>query len=56
MQFDQALAGDLGTVHPLLEFAPEIRRIIYTTNSIESLNPSSARSSRTAATSRKTTL
>ncbi len=28
----------MGAVHPVLEFAPEIRKIIYTTNSIESLN------------------
>ena len=33
----RALTG-CGAVHPLLAFPPEVRRVIYTTNSIESLN------------------
>ena len=36
---------------PFLAFPPELRRVIYTTNSIESLNISCARSSSTAASS-----
>ena len=39
----------------VLEFPPEIRKIIYTTNSIESLNDQLGRSSRTGATSPTTT-
>jgi putative transposase len=27
-----------GTLHPFLAFPPMLRRVIYTTNSIESLN------------------
>jgi hypothetical protein len=36
---------------PFLAFAPEVRRIIDTTNAIESLTTNYARSSRTAVTS-----
>src|SRR4051794_34226261 len=32
------LARRVGAVHPLPEFPPEVRKIIYTTSSIESLN------------------
>ena len=41
---------------PFLAFPPEVRRVIYTTNSIESLNFQPARSSRTVATSPTTKL
>ena len=32
------MATELGTVHPVPAFDPAIRKIIYTTNAIESLN------------------
>jgi hypothetical protein len=44
----------VGAVHPFLAFAPEVRRIIDTTNAIESLTTSYARSSRSAVTSHDT--
>src|SRR6185369_16529858 len=34
----QAVAQRVGAVHPFLAFPPEIRRVVYTTNAIESLN------------------
>lgn len=39
---------------PFLRFPPEIRKVVYTTNLVESVNSSSARSPRPAATSRPT--
>ncbi len=42
-------------VTPFFAFPPEVRKVIYTTNMIESINYSSARSPRPAATSRPTT-
>ena len=41
-------------VIPFFAFPPEVRRVIYTTNAIESVNARCARSSRPAATSRPT--
>jgi transposase-like protein len=36
----QELAGELGATHPVYEYPAEIRRVIYTTNAIESVNSS----------------
>ena len=41
-------------VIPFFAFPPEVRRVIYTTNALESVNARSARSSRRADTSRPT--
>ena len=49
---DQGFRPVLGTVHPVLAF-PRLRRVIYTTNSIESLNYQMRKVIRTAASSQR---